>query len=144
MMLSRTCQHAIWVMAVLAKRWASGNRGWAKAKEIADVVGLPVPMTAKVLQQLAHAGLLTSSRGQKGGFKLRRMPESITLAEIVGAVDGAESLSGCVLGLPQCDDRHPCPLHAHWAKIRQPLLQFLATVRLSDILPAIAIPSGKA
>jgi DNA-binding IscR family transcriptional regulator len=63
MVLSRPCQHAIWVMAVLAKRWASGNQGWAKAKEIADVVGLPVPMTAKVLQQLAHAGLLTSSQG---------------------------------------------------------------------------------
>ncbi|MFA0750852.1 MAG: hypothetical protein SLRJCFUN_001255 [Candidatus Fervidibacter sp.] len=137
MVLSRTCQHAVWVMAVLAKRWMEGQRNWVKAKEIADVIGLPLPMAAKVLQRLALAGLLESSRGQKGGFRLRRTPDTITLADIVASVDGTESWDGCVLGLPQCDDLHPCPLHAHWAKVRQPLRQFLSNLRLADITSTV-------
>jgi len=57
---------------------------------------------AKVLQRLAHAGLVTSMRGPQGGFKLARPAEEITLLEIFEAIEGTLTVHACLLGQPKC------------------------------------------
>lgn len=131
MMFSRVCQHALWAMIALAKAWQS--RRWLKAAEIADTFGLPEPMVAKVLQKLVQAGLVQSQRGPKGGFRLRRPPDAVTLLDVVAAVEGAPWLNRCVLGWVQCNEAHPCPLHDLWVPHRAHQREFLQKVRVSDI-----------
>ncbi len=55
MIYSRTCQYAIWALLELAREQGTNGKGWVKAEQIAQNLGLPFPMTAKVLQMLAHA-----------------------------------------------------------------------------------------
>lgn len=137
MLYSRTCQYAIWAMVELGRRQrGQRDRRWVKAEQISETLGLPFPMVAKVLQMLAHAELLESVRGPRGGFRLRRSPEEIHLMEIVIAIDGPGLVERCILGLPQCGDPNPCPLHAYWRPIRDQLRDFLERVTLEDLIHA--------
>lgn len=65
MVYSRTCQYAVWALLELAREQGSDGKGWVKAEQIAQNLGLPFPMTAKVLQMLVHAHILDSVRGQQ-------------------------------------------------------------------------------
>ena len=56
--------------------------------DIARACGIPSEFLLKVLKLMATAGLLHSNRGPKGGYRLARPAKSITLLEIVEAVDG--------------------------------------------------------
>ena len=60
---------------------------------------------AKVMQRLARAGLVVSTRGPRGGYALARPAGTITLLEIYEAIDGVAGLHQCLLGLPKCNWR---------------------------------------
>ena len=69
-------------------------------------------------------GLLNESRrGPGGGFRLSRRPELILLRDIVAAIDGLDHFADCVLGLPQCTEIAPCPLHQSWKHVRARILE---------------------
>ena len=57
-------------------------------REVADALGVPADYLLKILQQLVRAGVLSSTRGPAGGFRLQRPPAKITLLTIVEAIDG--------------------------------------------------------
>ena len=104
------------------------------SRSIADELDVPAQYLAKILQDLARIGLLQSTRGRGGGFRLGRAPEDIRLLEVVEAVDGPGfSEEGCVLGLQECSKIHPCPLHWQWKEIRDALIETLGETTLQDI-----------
>jgi len=98
MLLSRAAEVALKALPHLDPRGpdASGH----EARALASACGEPAPYLGKVLQKLARAGLLRSKRGRTGGFVLGRPANEITLADIVLAVEGAESLE-TVFALPE-------------------------------------------
>src|SRR5438067_13338194 len=63
--------------------------------DLAAEAHMPVPTVSKILKVMAKGGLLVSHRGVKGGYRLSRRPEEITLADIVAALDGPISLTEC-------------------------------------------------
>lgn len=134
MIYSRTCQYAVWALLELAREQGTDGKGWVKAEQIAQNLGLPFPMTAKVLQMLVHAHILDSVRGPTGGFRLRLSPEKIRLLDVVLAIDGPELFDRCALGLPSCDESNPCPVHNSWAPIRDQLRELLKRTTLADLL----------
>ncbi len=134
MIYSRTCQYAIWAMIELAKRQATDGNQWVKAEQVAQAIGLPFPMTAKVLQMLAHAQLLASVRGPTGGFRLLKAQKEIRLIDIVLAIDGPALLERCILGLPQCNAENPCPVHRYWRPLRDRLCAIIEQVTLADLV----------
>ena len=71
-------------------------------------------------------------RGPAGGVALGRPAGQITLKEIVVAVDGPAVFHECVLGLPGCGDRTPCPLHDEWAPARERVHRMFATATLGE------------
>ncbi|MGD8450978.1 MAG: Rrf2 family transcriptional regulator [Phycisphaerae bacterium] len=87
MFRTKASTYAILAVAEIAKRQVDGAGG-VQAGEIARCLELPAAYAAKVLTQLARAGILRSDRGPRGGFRLLRPVESIVLLDIIEAVDG--------------------------------------------------------
>ena len=130
MFFSRPCQHAIRALVYLA---LYGEGAWCRVREIAEAEGLPAPALAAVLQNLARAGLVTSQKGPRGGFSLARPGDEATLFQIVEAIDGAPSMSQCAIGLAQCSDDLPCPVHSQVQEIRQRFIEHMQSVTVSDM-----------
>lgn len=78
--------------------------------QIAKVTQVPAPYLSKVLQPLIKARLVQSQRGLGGGFTLAKAPETITILQVINAVDPIERIETCPLGLDEHSDTL-CPLH---------------------------------
>ena len=129
MLLSKSCEYAIRA----ALHVASADRaGYTPVREISGALGIPYPFLAKIVQALTQAGLFQSMRGPSGGIALGRPAAQITLEEIVVAVDGPAVFEECVLGLPGCGDRKPCPLHDQWAPARGQVHRLFGSATLAD------------
>ena len=107
-MFSQTQEYAL--RAVV---WLAGHRhdGAFGCNQIADETAVPASYLAKVLQELARSGILTSKRGVGGGFLLDRDPDSLTVLEVINAVDPVKRISTCPLKL-KTHGKHLCPLHS--------------------------------
>ena len=74
-------------------------------------MGVPADYLSKTLHGLARAGVVSSTRGKRGGFVLARAPHRITLAEVVAPFQDMGERT-CLLGRPACSDARPCPAPA--------------------------------
>jgi len=104
-------------------------------RDIAERTGLPQPYLEQILLALKGAGIVRSKRGVGGGYTLAREPASITLGEIVSAVDGPIAVGD--FGEPHqngaCDHEGQCVLLAVWAGISAEIRQQLDSFTLADI-----------
>ena len=133
--LSRMADYAVVLMTELA-RDADRMRG---APALAANTGLPVPTASKVLKLLAQRGLLDSQRGTKGGYALARSAGSITMADIIGAVEGPIALTDCVGDDGSiCEIEALCPTRTNWSRINEVMIRALGGVTLAEMaLPAV-------
>jgi Rrf2 family protein len=108
-MFSKACEYAIRAVLYIAIKSTNGQR--LGLKEIAKEVDSPIPFTAKILQSLSREGIIASTKGPNGGFYLKPKAKPIPLSAIVRAIDGTDTLHTCGIGLKECSDRYPCPIH---------------------------------
>jgi DNA-binding IscR family transcriptional regulator len=73
-----------------------------------------------------------SQKGPNGGFYLDRSSLNYSLADIVRTIDGDKIFSGCGLGLKQCSESKPCPLHYEFKKIREDLFKMLQSAKVGE------------
>lgn len=130
MILSKACEYALRATLHLVSLKSSG---FVSIKAISDDLDISFPFLTKIFQKLTQAGILHSFRGPNGGIALARPASSVTLYEIVVAVDGEDMFRECVLGLPGCGERKPCPLHARWAPERERLKAMFHAETLADM-----------
>lgn len=129
MLLSKSCEYGLRAMLYLSSLEEPEPQDeetddapvheYVSIETISDELSIGFSYLTKVFQQLNDAGLSTSKRGRGGGVALTRAPETISLYEIVVAIDGDDLFEECVLGLPGCGDAEPCPLHDHWTEERE-------------------------
>jgi len=122
-MLSNSCRYGIRAVIYLAgKDPKKGNTG---IKQISADLGLPGPFLAKILQQLARNGILSSTKGPNGGFILLKKPESITLLDIVKIIDGEGIFKNCIINTGSCKgvkaSKKACPFHDDYGRLRMDL-----------------------
>lgn len=131
-MFSKACEYGIRAMLYIAEQSQKDNR--VNIKEISSAIDSPEAFTAKVLQQLARNGIVDSLKGPTGGFSIpkERLSE-IKLQDIVYAIDGDQIYKGCGLGLPECNDERPCPVHHKFADIRDGLQSMLETTTVKEL-----------
>ncbi len=108
--LSHTTGYAIQAMSCMSE----DRRNLVLAKDIARQTGIPRAYLSKILHSLTRAGLIASKRGYRGGVALSRSRTSISLMDIVEAVEGENWQPCCLLGLTDCSDDRACPLHEFW------------------------------
>lgn len=129
-MFSKACEYAIRAMVYIAQKTRSGGK--IGIKEIARGIDSPEPFLAKILQDLSRKELLLSVKGPHGGFFLDSSKSSVTLSDIVKAVDGDELFTGCGLGLRKCNAKAPCPIHDEFKVIRTKMQTMLETTRVDE------------
>lgn len=129
-MISKSAQYAIRAVVLIAAGPAT-NRG---AQELAQRIDAPPNYMGKLLKQLADAGVLESTRGSGGGFRLARPAAEITLYDVVDPIDKLSRWTNCFLGLAGgCRKDEPCPIHPIWKPIRDHYLQMLETLTIANI-----------
>jgi Rrf2 family protein len=99
-----------------------------RVAEIAEITGIPAPYLAKIFQRLSDAEIVTSKRGYKGGVKLVRLPEEISLLEIDSAVDCAKTGGHCKLS-----EETPRP-NTFWEAFHNSYREKLAAMTLAEVL----------
>ena len=128
--LSKTTDYGIVLLATLARDASSQPQN---ARDLASASDLPVPMVSKVLKALAKEGLLVSHRGSKGGYRLARRPEELTVAEMIRALDGPVGLTDCAIGPALCEHETMCAIRQPWQTISRVVEQALSEVTLADL-----------
>src|SRR5690242_1540240 len=95
-MFSSTAEYALRAVVFLA----TSRDGLCGSQAIAEGTKVPSKYISKILSDLVEAGVVTSRRGPNGGFALARTPESISVLEVVNAVDPIRRIESCPLGIP--------------------------------------------
>ena len=103
------------------------------ATELAERIGVAVPTVSKVLKTLAHGGLLVSLRGAKGGYTLPRPAAEISVAQIIGAMDGPIGMTECSTSPGLCVQESCCSIRSNWQKVNHILLEALEKVTLEQM-----------
>lgn len=88
---------------------------------IAEALEVPRHFLAKILQQLAKAGIVTSVKGPHGGFYCSEENLSVKMQAVIECIEGKNVVAECVLGLKSCSAKRPCPLHFQAQTYRQGL-----------------------
>jgi len=131
-MFSKTCEYGIKACIYIAVQSSQGRR--VSLKDIAKEIGSPEAFTAKILQLLAKSNIIDSIKGPSGGFEIeKRRMEKIKLSHVVTAIDGDGIYKGCGLGLKECSEKKPCPVHDKFKIVRNELKDMLETTSLSEL-----------
>jgi len=101
--------------------------------EIAAAQEVPESYLAKIFQQLGKAGLVRSHRGARGGFTLARLPEEITLRQIIEAIEGPLALNRCLDPHEGCERSAECGVYPALARVQRTLLAALDAVTLRSL-----------
>lgn len=104
------------------------------APELAERAGLETPTVSKLLKPLAQAGLVEGFRGANGGYRLTRAPESISLVEIVEAMEGPLAMTECSIHEGNCGIQDSCHVRANWRHINDVVADALRSVSLAQML----------
>lgn len=135
-MFSKACEYGVRAVIYIAQKSLSNER--ASLKDIAREVDSPEAFTAKILQQLAKANLINSVKGPNGGFQISiEAMSDIKLNQIVNVLDGDQIYKGCGLGLKECNDAKPCPLHDKFTSIRTELRTMLEGTSIMELATSL-------
>jgi FeS assembly SUF system regulator len=124
---------------VVLSRFA-GERGEMvhNARDVAEEAGLPLPTVSKLLKILAQHSLLIASRGVKGGYRLARTPEEISVAEVIEALEGPVGITDCLSERESdCVLDGTCPCQDRWHVINDTVRRALSGITLAQMFEPV-------
>ncbi|HQT42396.1 MAG TPA: SUF system Fe-S cluster assembly regulator [Halothiobacillus sp.] len=130
--ISRMSDYAIVLLTALAHSNAQSN-----ARALADTTQLTLPTVGKLLKTLSAQGLLISQQGRNGGYRLARSTESISLADIIEAIDGPIAMTDCFDPSHDCDREANCTVRPHWQAINQGMHALLDKITLARLIQPV-------
>jgi FeS assembly SUF system regulator len=138
--LSRLADYGV----VLMTRMASSPEKVHNTMDLSLLTGLPTPTVSKVLAKLGRQGVLRSVRGAKGGYRLARSPQNISIAAIISAIEGPIALTQCMEHALGCCDIEPlCPSRYGWQVINDTVRRSLEGVSLAEISTQVQLLTSR-
>jgi FeS assembly SUF system regulator len=134
--LGKLADYGTMIVTVLA---AEPERLYS-AQELAGRTHVAAPTVSKLLKLLTKADLVESLRGAKGGYKLRRTPADITVADVIAAIDGPIGLTQCSVHKGDCAVESTCGVRGNWRLINTAVHQALKSVTLADMARPLRRP----
>ncbi|MFQ5719913.1 MAG: SUF system Fe-S cluster assembly regulator [Acidobacteriota bacterium] len=136
--LSKETDYGIVILTYLAGRLDDLP---SSAREVADEVNLSLPMVKKVLKELMRSGLLDSHRGVHGGYRLARRADSISVADIIGSLEGPMGLTECTGKAPDdCNIGDVCQVRGNWELVNRAIWQALEKITLAHMASSVPRP----
>src|SRR6266496_1082673 len=130
-MLSTTSEYALGALAQLARLPEGASM---LGRELAEHAGIPANYLSKLMWTLGNAGIIDATRGNRGGYRLKRSAAGVRLFEIIELFDRDRTSASCLLGGSRgCDPSNPCTAHDAWRTVRTAYLDFLHNTTLADI-----------
>jgi Rrf2 family protein len=111
----------------------SGRDRWVPGEEICRTQAIAPTFLAKITGPLLKRGILSAVRGVKGGFRLGRPPDTISLLEVIEALQGPLSFNKCLIRPGACERERNCPVHPVWKQIKEGTERILAMWTFSDL-----------
>jgi Rrf2 family protein len=130
-MLSKTSEYALRAVLFLARQPQGVP---VRANDVAVGLDVPANYLSKILHTLSRAGVVTSERGPRGGFRLARPADRTTLAAVVSPFDEISPTDQCLLGRRRCHDDHPCGAHERWKEVFEPVTDFFRETMVAELL----------
>lgn len=131
-MFSKACEYGIRSLIFITQKSLKKER--VNITEISEAIDSPNAFTAKILQKLVRGNILSSIKGPQGGFFIAQEDLGrVKLAEVVAILDGNNIYDGCGLGLRECNELKPCPLHDSFKSVRDDLKKMLMKTSLKDL-----------
>ena len=128
--LSKKADYALMAMKHLAQK---GGAPSTSAREIAEQYDIPIELMAKVLQRLVRTGLLISTQGTRGGYTLGRPSKSISVADVIQAIDGPFTVTACSTENSDCEQYGKCSIRDPLWQIKERIVAALGTVSLAQM-----------
>lgn len=107
----------------------------AKAAELAEWVGTTPGFLSQVLTPLIGCGWVQSEPGPSGGYSITADLDSLSVLDVIEAVEGPTDSGRCVLEDRSCSDSTPCVIHDVWKQSRTKLIDGLSDIKLSTLTP---------
>lgn len=130
MLLPQTAEYALRAVLHIAAHPPGQS---VRVNQIADAIDVPRNYLAKTLHRLTQEGVLRSSRGPTGGFRLAVAPDALTLARIVSPF---AEMTGrrCLMGNRPCGDATACAIHARWKPVAHHMDAFFGATTVAELL----------
>lgn len=138
MQLTLKGDYAVRVIVDLAGRSEGAT---VKTEDLGRRTGVPRAFLSKIIQALAHAGLVRTRRGALGGISLAPAAQAITLRQVIEAVEGPIYLNRCLIRPGECPRDSFCPVHPVWGRIQAIVTRELEAVHIKDLADAPRKPS---
>ena len=129
-MLSQTAAYALRAVIHLAR---SAGDDPVRVEDVSESLGVPRNYLSKILHALARDGVLESTRGPGGGFRLLHPAETLRLSDVIQGFDPVEERRGCILCQGGCDDAEPCAVHHRWSEVAALMADFFDGTTVADL-----------
>ena len=131
-MFSKATEYALRATIYIAKKSTAEKK--VGIEEISKAIDSPKSFTAKILQALTKDDIVVSSvRGPNGGFFLTAKAKKLPVRSILQAMGEDEVLEKCVLGLKQCSEVQPCPMHEQYKTIKKQLIKLFVSKTIGQL-----------
>ena len=129
-LLRQNTDYALRVMVHLAH---DQTNGCISARTLAQEQEISYQFACKILQQLHEAKLVDSTMGPKGGYRLSRPAEKITMNQVIEAVQGTIDLNRCMKGLMTCPRQPRCPVTKKLSTLQNQIENYLEGITLAEL-----------
>lgn len=126
--IGKLADYALLIVDCLAKQSQQ-----LTTEAIANHVNVPLATVRKLLKLLVDAGLLRSQRGLRGGYRLARPADRISVADVIRAVEGPLGLTQCAQDEERCDISSDCELKHNWHYINDIIQRQLERITIADM-----------
>ena len=119
----------------------AGGEGLVTAKEVAEIYDMPPELLGKVMQSLARAHLVESIQGSRGGYRLTRPAEDLSVGDVIEALEGPIYLTPCCSGAEECRQEAACNIRVPVRRVQEVLQQFIYGLSLASFRGAGETPA---
>ena len=144
MIFTTKAEYGVRLMVELGRQAEGAGGAAISLKAIADSEALPLAYLERIVALLRKAGLVESTRGARGGYRLARAPSDITMDDVILALEGSVAPMTCfvddsdgagrVLCSHEADSGHGCATRLLWLRVQGGVMEKLAQTTLAELV----------